>query len=335
MFHHFNRFVTVLRKDSRLRKSLRRNAGSLFTTIFRVYFSRSYNKLIIINLTEHIGDIVASEPVAYHLRKLHPKAFIIWSLNEKYKELVNYNPNIDKVLKLSSLMEWILLKKLFFPFLSIYDLHLNGKRCSKHRISSKNSVNTTLNFSNYLQQGNLLKIGSMAAGINDMPDIAPRFHFKNPVHSRLIDPPYIVLHTLSNDEERNWCNRKWNELVTRILVKDQEIHIVEIGLQNVIKSGCDRYHNFTGKLDFQETAHIIKSSDLFIGVESGFGHVANALSKNSIIMIGYFQGFKNYMVYSGPFARGENVSLLYHPGKLEQLDVVEVEKEVSNRMMIG
>jgi heptosyltransferase III len=332
MFQYFNPIVSAFKKDSSLRKSLRRNAGFLFKTLFRISFSRRYDKLIVITLAEHIGDIVACEPVSYHLRKLNPNAFIIWALNEKYEELVNYNPNINAVLKLSCLTEWVVLKKIFIRFIKIYDLNINGKRCSRHRISSSNSVNPKLNFFNYLDHGNLLQVGSMAAGIRDIPDYSPKFHFKEQKKERLIGHDYIIFHCQSNHEERNWTTGKWNELANRIILKYPTVHIVEIGIENIIESCSDRYHNLTGKLDFHEIAHLIHSADLFIGVESGFGHVANALSKNSIIIIGYFQKFKNYMVYSGRFARGENVSLLYHQGPLHQLEVDAVEKAVEERV---
>jgi heptosyltransferase-3 len=288
--------------------------------------------LIIINLTEHIGDIVACEPISHHLRKLNPKAFIIWSVNKKYQDLINYNPNINDVLRLTSLTEWIYLKKIFSVFIKIYDLHINGKRCSIHRISNRNSINTKLTFFNYLHYGNLLQIGAMAAGIKDLPDYAPKFHFKQKQFISLINADYIVIHTLSNEPVRNWCNEKWSLLVKRILFRYPSLHIVEVGLYNTINSDNCRFHDFTGKLDLQEIAHVINSSVLFIGVESGFAHVANALSKNSIILIGYFQEFKNYMVYSGPFARNENVSLIYYQGELKHLEVEKVEKQFDFRM---
>jgi ADP-heptose:LPS heptosyltransferase len=327
-----SQFLSAFRKDPFLRKSLVLNTGYLLRTMLQVHLGGQFTKIIIINLTEHIGDIVACEPVSYHLRKLHPKAFIIWSVNKKYNELVNYNPHINAVLNLSCLTEWICLKKLLPPFIKIYDLHINGKRCSKHLISSRNSVNTTVTFFNYLHHGNLLQIAAKVAGIDDIPDYTPRFHFKNQEQPGLIKAEYIVLHTLSNEPERNWSSEKWNELVNRFLEKYPAVHIVEIGLKSIIETDNTRYHNLTGKLDLQEVAHIIDSSVLFIGVESGFAHLANALSKNSIILIGYFHEFRNYMVYSGAFARRERVSLLYYQGLLQKLDIREVEKAVDIRI---
>ena len=52
---------------------------------------------IAIGLVEHIGDIVACEPVVRHLRSIHPNAEISWVVNEGYRELIDaksgYRPN--------------------------------------------------------------------------------------------------------------------------------------------------------------------------------------------------------------------------------------------------
>ena len=335
MFRYFNRFLTVLIKDGSLRQHLLTNSWYLLKAVLTISHNRKYDKLIVISLSEHIGDIVASEPFSYHIRKLNPTAFIVWLVNEKYQELVKYNPNLNVVLTISCLTELIILKKLFSRFIKFYDLHINRKTCNRHGISNRNSINEMIDFSNYLNHGNLLKIGSMAAGINDIPDYAPRFFFKDNPRLRLINDDYIVLHTISNNAERNWCNKKWNDLAERILVKYPQIHIAEIGLEGIIKSYSPRYHDLTGKLNFQEIAGVIENSSLFIGIESGFAHIANALSKNSIILIGYFRGFRNYMVYSGGFARGENVALLYYQGQLVNLEVDEVESAVDKRITMS
>lgn len=328
MLHNLSLVASVFRKDTVLRKSFRRNAGLLFETIMRIKTRRSHDRVIIINLTEHIGDIVACEPVSYHLRKEHPKSYIIWSVNKKYAELVKYNPHINAVLELSCLTEWIPLKKMFSQFVTIYDLHINGKRCTVHRISSKNSSNTSLTFTNYLNKGNLLQVGAMAAGIKNMPDYAPSFHFKPGVGSPNFRDEYIVIHPLSNEAEKNWCHEKWNTLVERILEKYTDVHIVEIGLSPIIRSSSERYHDFTSKLDFQQIAKLIDSSSLFVGVDSGFAHFANALKKNSLILMGYYQDFKNYQVYSGYFATSQHVNIIYFQGTLKHLDVEKVERSI-------
>lgn len=334
MAGYFKMFVSVYRKDAVLRRSTLKNIVRLFMRLSRVYFSRRFDKLIIINMTEHIGDIVACEPIAFHLRKLNPRSYIIWSVNNQYYQLIEHNPHINEVIKLTCLTEWILLKKLFTHLSKIYDLHLNGKRCSKHSITSRNSVNQEINFNNYLDHGSLLHVASMVAGITDMPEYAPRFHFDTKREcSQIIKGKYIVFHSLSNEADRNWDDQKWNDLYQKLLSEYPDMQIAEIGLKNVIRGEDKQYHDLTGKLDFQEIAYLIRSATMFIGVESGFAHIANSFNKKSVIMIGHFQPFKNYMVYSGHFAEEGNSSLLYHEGLLKDLEMERVLGEV--RTVLG
>lgn len=334
MLQNFTLAASVFRKDPLLRKSLRTNSAILFRKIFSSFTGPKNKGIIIINLTEHIGDIIACEPVSYHLRKQYPDSYIIWSVNRQYSELVKYNPNIDEVLELTCLTEWISIKKIFGRFVKIFDLHINGKRCATHRISSKNAANAELTFFNYLEQGNLLQVGAMAAGIRNIPDYSPRFHFSPTLDAPLPEDDYIVIHPLSNEEEKNWCNEKWNRLVKHLLHTYPHIDVVEVGLSNIIHSDNPRYHNLTGKLDLQQIAKLIDASSLFIGVDSGFGHFANALKKNSIILMGYYQDFKNYKVYSGEFAKGENLSMIYYQGLLKNLELEKVEQAVNARLVL-
>ena len=70
----------------------------------------------VISLVEHIGDIVACEPVTRMLRSVHPKAHVVWITKYAYISLVSHNPGIDQTLGVTCIYEWSLLKKLKLPF---------------------------------------------------------------------------------------------------------------------------------------------------------------------------------------------------------------------------
>jgi heptosyltransferase-3 len=333
MLRNITVFSKALRKDSVLRQSLLRNLFRICRLKISLFFSQKFNGIVIINLTEHIGDIVACEPVSGYIRNLYPKAYILWSVNRKYAELVRYNPNINEVLAISCLTEWILIKRMAGRFARIFDMHIDAKRCSVHRISSRNSLNKQLNHDNCLSYGNLLKVATLASGIQDISDRAPRFYFRPGMEEkRMLSGNYIVIHTLANDEERNWTNEKWNQLFRMIVTKFPEYKVVELGLTNVIKTDDPHYLDLTGKLDFQEIASVIKFARLFVGVESGFAHIANALSKKGIVLIGFFQKYRNYMVYSGSFTNPSVATLIYHQGPLKELEPEKVMTEL-NRVL--
>ena len=54
----------------------------------------------------------------------------------------------------------------------------------------------------------------------------------------------------------------------------------------------------------------IKRAILFIGIDSGPAHLANAVGTFGIIMIGKLADFINHIPYSGKYKSGENVLIL-------------------------
>jgi len=60
---------------------------------------------IVIGLIEHIGDIVACEPVARYLKLNHPKDHISWVVRREFRELVDTNPYIDETITVDCLTD--------------------------------------------------------------------------------------------------------------------------------------------------------------------------------------------------------------------------------------
>ena len=57
----------------------------------------SQKKFLIIKLSA-LGDIVHALPVARTLRQTYPQAIIAWMIEERYKELLHNNPDIDEII---------------------------------------------------------------------------------------------------------------------------------------------------------------------------------------------------------------------------------------------
>jgi heptosyltransferase-3 len=333
MIKYLKTYLTILLRDHAFRNSLIKNILFFIAQTFRHRTGKNKKRIILINLTEHMGDIVATEPVARHLRQKNPGAYIVWCVNEKFADLVRHNPALDAIITVTCIAEWILLKKMIRKIIIVFDLHLNGRSCSTYKLTNKNPNTKRITVFNYLRFGNLLDVFSKTAGIESVENTTPVFHFSGDKNDEVVFPfDYIVVHPLANDQERNWSNEQWNALVIRILDQYPTLHVAEIGLQSVVSNSSPRFHNLTSKYNLQQIAHIIKRARLFIGVESGFGHFANALGTNSIVMFGYYQQYKNYQVYSGRFAEGKDVTLYYHQGKLRHLKMEDVWPSVEMRL---
>ena len=119
----------------------------------------------------------------------------------------------------------------------------------------------------------------------------------------------IVLHCQSSHVMRDWPADQWNRLV-RWLLATYPNPIVEIGLVPVVTSTDSRFRNLCGQLSLLETAEVIRQARLFVGIDSGPAHMANAGGVEGVILLGQLFDFTDYLPYSGRYKRGEGVTIL-------------------------
>src|ERR1700679_72269 len=75
----------------------------------RRHLWRARSPTMAIALVEHMGDIVAAEPIARAARQRFPRHRIIWLAKPAYAELVASYPAVDRVLTVRCLTETMLL----------------------------------------------------------------------------------------------------------------------------------------------------------------------------------------------------------------------------------
>lgn len=271
-----------------------------------IFLSRSKgNQVYVISLFEHIGDIISCEPVAWHLKQTEPNSHIVWITNKVYRELVEHNPNIDTKIFISSFSQWIEIRKLLRGgdrFCRIIDLHLSPKYCNRFGQALLKD-NYGVDRSNHLNKRGQLEAFTTAAGFTTLSS-APHFHLSNRINrARKIEGNYIVVHTSSNLETKDWERDKWENITLYFL--DLGYQIVEIGLKKSIWVKHGSFIDYTGAKSFQEIAHIINDCLFFIGIDSGFAHMANALGKEGIVLIGEYHieeyVHKRYNPFSGKY----------------------------------
>lgn len=283
-------------------------------------------QFIVISLIEHLGDIVASEPISRYIRQTYPDAYIFWCVRKPFRELIDHNPNIDKTVIIYCLTEWILLKDSGL-FDMVVDLHFHGRDCPSCRIPlEKIFSQREVGFNNYLCF-NLLKAFCNSANLPDL-DEPPRVYIpidvEHKVNSFRLPQNFIVLHCLSNMANKDWLIPNWQKLVQE-MVRQWGLAIVEIGTKSALnKMGFPGYIDLTNRTSILETAEVIKRSQLFIGVESGPAHMANAVGAKSLVLISQFAHFKKCHPYTGNFAKGINSELIYEESSVADIPVEKV-----------
>lgn len=251
---------------------------------------------VLLSLMEHIGDIVACEPAARLVKAMHPGCTLYWVTSRKFAPLVRHNPHIDAVVELECLGEWARI----LPTLTdlVYDLNVEGKVCAHcgvqlHKRQPSHGVDCT----NWYDHGPLLPTFLKGAGLPPVAD-QPRFWLqKNDicVSARHLGRKLAVLHVRSTDPLREWTQQGWAHLAAWL--RYQGYVVLEVGLEPSGIAGVEYF----ASTNFQDIANLINGVSLFVGIDSGFAHFANALKIPSIVLLGKYRHWENYTPYTGSF----------------------------------
>ena len=294
-----------------------RSYGRKYWFLRSVKFRIGNRPLIAIILSEQMGDIIACEPVAREVRRRHPNGYIIWVVRSAYVDLVRHHPDLDGYLTEKCPSERMyLLKSGVYDV--VYNMHISHRKC---KYCPEDPVNPTadkigLTFDNYYDRGDLLYIFSQAAGLPALTD-EPRMYIPADVKQRVaalnLLPHPIVIHCQSSHVMRDWPAEQWNRLV-RWLLDTYPNPIIEVGLSPVVSVEDSRFRNLCGQLSLLETAEVIRQARLFVGIDSGPAHMANAGGVEGVILLGQLFDFTDYLPYSGRYKQGDGVTIVNNIG---------------------
>ncbi|MBI4820040.1 MAG: glycosyltransferase family 9 protein [Deltaproteobacteria bacterium] len=314
------RWKRVLRVGHKSR--IRALAGAQLVRLRRARESR--RPYVAVSLIEHMGDILASEPVIRHLREAHPRAHLTWLVRAPYRELLEHHPDLDEVLTVECLTQTTYLRD-GFPWDLYVDLHIHRRSCKVCRVPLKKSVgDPRIDVDRYYEFGSLLEAFCLGAGLPQLTG-APRVYIppasELSVNRLSLPARFAVVHCSSNEPERDWQTDKWVELCSAL--SREGLGIVEVGVRSTLPPRPD-WLDSCGRLSILETAEVIKRSALFVGVDSGPAHLANATRCPSVILLGRYRRFKKYAPYTGFFREpGRNV-IIHHDGPPAGIPVQQV-----------
>jgi heptosyltransferase III len=77
---------------------------------------------------------------------------------------------------------------------------------------------------------------------------------------------------------------------------------------------------------------VIRRAAVFVGVDSGPAHLANAVGTYGIILLGHYRAYTRYMPYSGAYGDGRNARVLHNDGPASALPVARVLEALAPRL---
>ena len=299
----------TVRRDWRLTPDLLAILGGSIRKYVGLRFWRKFRDrrlILILALTEHMGDIVAAEPLSRHARAAFPSARIYWVTQAPYRDVVANYPAIDDIIVVRCLTEWLLFWGLGAADI-VWDLHLSERECRVCNVSyRKPGLAGAITDATYYDFGSLLAGQCISAGIepiSDAPRLTPPDAAVTRVDQLRLPGRFLVIHCRANDACRDWPLERWKDLV-EYLTGALGIQTIEIGLKaHAIAADGPLSRSLCGVLSIMETAELIRRADLFIGIDSGPAHIANAVGTPGIILAGHYRRFRRYMSRTVGFMR--------------------------------
>ena len=248
-------------------------------------------------LPGRIGDIVAADPALDLIRKEND--FTIWLCQESYANLLKFHPDIDLVLPVSSLTEALILRRLA-PNQKWSNLAIDGWLCNKFGIKCRNPNAQGVDFTNYYSHGTLSDVFSLIAA-GRIASRYPRVYLGDDFDIdawlaavfKSSSRPLIVVHLSSDEHARTWSEKEAVHL-RNWLSERERFNVIELGKSPLMPIGTYIVRAGT-ELPLTAQMEIIRHAVLFIGVDSGFAHVANALAIPSVLLLGRYRNFDSYL----------------------------------------
>jgi ADP-heptose:LPS heptosyltransferase len=266
--------------------------------------TRDQSMQIVVGLIEHLGDIVACEPVARYLKVTFPDSRITWVVSAPFRELVDYNPFVDETVVVECLTDWMKLSK-HGSYDKIVDLHVNFRICQHCRIPLvKETGNPFVSAFEWFDYGGLLEAFSVGAGLPRL-SAQPKVYIQ-PQHVSAVDAlnlptDYCVIHRESNVAQKDWTPEGWQNLA--LLLRELKIPVVEVGagIKRPSPFEPDLFDLFN-RIPILQTAEVIRRARFFIGIDSGPAHLANAVQTPGVVLLGRHGNFRKYTPFTGFYA---------------------------------
>jgi ADP-heptose:LPS heptosyltransferase len=314
--------LATLRGAARLRWQLRLDSGDKPGTF--------------IAMIEHLGDVIAAEPVARYAARQYAGDRVTWVCRAPYRAAVEGFSAVDRIVTVGCMTEWLLLWATATRGGRNWDLHISARACLTCGFSfNKPKDAGKITYDTYFNLGNLLKVNCLVAGIpvlDEAPRVLPDSTSLAVADSLELPARFVVIHCKSNEDRKDWPAHKWRELI-EWLTEKAGLFVCEVGTSPVaITSSTALTRNLCGTLAVMQTAAVIAKAALFIGIDSGPAHLANAAGIPGVILLGRYHLFDRYTPYSGGYGDGSVAELVRTSGFASEIPVEDVVAAAARRL---
>lgn len=277
-------------------------------------------------LSGRLGDIVAAEPTLRRIKRADD--YIVWLCRAPYAEILRFNPNVDAIMPISSDAEAMLLRRIARARWTC--LMIDGCLCNMFGVLIKNPRYPGLNSESFYKFGTLSEIrGLIAYGEKaiERPRLYPDLLFDASSFLKKIflkaELPLLVFHPASEEYARSWTIEKARGFAAW-MKENTNFNIIEVGLNPYLTADA-RTYLLRAELPLNCQFAIISAANVFVGVDSGFAHVAKAAEIPSVLLIGRYHSFTEHL----PWHLDQADIVIRNQRQAHEIDVEEVASAIA------
>lgn len=272
------------------------NIAQCTLIVWRHYRRNAGGSVYFLGRSRALGDLIALEPLARELRARHPGNTVAWLVEPAFAPVLALFPTAPEVVKVPCKTSLPILARLFGRR-RVLVMHFEGLRCPLCYLPVKaRPIGKHIGLANYYADGRtLLEAFGATAGIT--PTLR-RPTLVRPPLSELGLRPEVVVHVSPSDPSRTWPAASWHRFLSSLLDRF-DVHVTLVGLHNPTGIRHSRCADRTGRQSVVELAATIAAARLYIGVDSGPAHLANAYEIPAVLLLGRWLGFAEYQPFTG------------------------------------
>lgn len=238
-------------------------------------------------LIRTLGDCVLINVLARNIKLMYPDMELFWALEEKYREIVDFNPDIEsrKIVLQDTAKDWdaLLTEAVFYDKVFMFQ-QLRPEDGTWHQ-KDETRFQNLVDF--YASRGNI-----------ELVDRKLYWHFDPECQVPVLkEGAKVFIHTTTLGAAKNWD--RFGALVKEF--QSNGILVYQIGLSSDISVGVESEYDLRSKFSLQQVAKLLKDNcSCFVGLDSGLSFMAAAVGIPTVVIYG-----ASIPLTSGPW--GSNV----------------------------
>jgi heptosyltransferase III len=304
---------------------------------------KGYKQFILVVRLNRMGDILLLTSIISHLRESLDNPFVVVAVAPQYAELLHTNRQIDRLELCHCLGESRRLEKRKF-FDHVFNLHIPGEQSPGCHFRVPEKKHTAITIDTWFNVH--VRLVDVLADLGNI-----RIPVRNPIHFKIdaliaarmkqtlatfgpSNRVYVVFHTRSGEAQKDWPEHGFHYLARRLWEERKILSIFIGGRED--KSNLDMEPNsidFRGRLTLMETACVIRDAGLFVGLDSGPAHLANAVGTPGVIISGAYRGVAFKSPFNGDYESGKNATIIHDPESIHNVRPEKVYEAIVCRLI--